>query len=107
MAGKVTKIVPNFGEIINLPEVMSAIFANVKSEQSTDFISVLSSGDMSSPLNTAILGICQHVGLRSSESEVIQNGMIVVTYMAVAEISQHLLGIGTGLAKIDFNGKHR
>ena len=56
-------------------------------------------------LGTALFGLCANLGLSSCKSNLAQTTLIVVTYAALTEFAQHALGIGTGFAKIDFNGK--
>ena len=74
------------------------------SKESSDFyITELS---IDGAFNSAVFALCKTIGLRSSYSDSVQTYGIVISYSAFTLGAQYLFGIGSGIGKLDLNGRH-
>ena len=56
-------------------------------------------------VDSAICKVSETLGLNLSENDTIQVVIAAVSYATLAEVGQHVLGIGSGIAKMDLTGK--
>ena len=57
-----------------------------------------------SAFNSAVFFLCKTEGLRASNKDFVQTCVIVISYSALTGFAQHVIGIGSGLGKLHFNG---
>ena len=55
--------------------------------------------------DTLLFEVSKSLGLQTGNSDLEQTLITTVSYVAMAEFAQHALGIGSGFAKMDFQGK--
>ena len=55
--------------------------------------------------DTLLFEVSKSLGLQTGNSDFEQTLITTVSYVAMAEFAQHALGIGSGFAKMDFQGK--
>ena len=97
-------------DALNTAEVLDSILVNLNPETTSggeewNFSTLITDGSLDEAANAAIFGLCQSFGLANSRNDLVQTVMTVITYATLAEIGQHVIGIGTGFAKVDFNGE--
>ena len=88
-----------------LDKVLETLNPTTSGGEEWNFSSLITDGGLDEAANAAIFGLCQSFGLASSRNNLVQTVMTVITYATLAEIGQHVIGIGTGFAKVDFNGE--
>ena len=101
MAGLVISV----GDKSDAAEVVSEVLNSLNPSEGGGSDWVLSDFSVDGALNAAFFGACKTLGFHSSENDFVQTGIIVISYSALAEFAQHVVGVGSGLGKLDFNGK--
>ena len=93
-------------EGIDAAGVVTEILNSVNpSEGGSDW--VLSNLPVDGAFDSAVVSLCKTIGLRSCDNDFVQTSIIVISYSALSEFAQHVVGIGSGLGKLDFNGKYQ
>ena len=98
------KNVVKTAETLSAPEVMAEVLESFNpSDGGQDW--VISEVSLDGAVNTAIFQLCQRLGLNTSDNSMMQLAIALLSYGALAEIGQHVLGIGSGIAKMDLTGE--
>ena len=92
-------------ETFDRDRVLSEVLNNLNPSEGNQW--VLSDFSIDGALNAGIFALCKQIGLRSSQSDFLQTAVTVISYSALAEFAQNIVGIGSGIAKIDFNGEQK
>ena len=65
---------------------------------------VLSDFSPDAVVETALFGLAKNLGLATGNSDIQQTLITTLSYVALAEFAQQVLGLGSGFASMDFQG---
>ena len=107
MAVATAKVIKT-AEVLNAAETVAALLEKLNPPgegQDWSLSSLTSAGGMDDILSASVFGVCQHFGFSTSDNDLVQTAVAVLSYAAVMEFAQHCVGVTAGFAKVDFNGE--
>ena len=104
-ARKASEVAEKIFEAVEGPEVITAAVETLNPPTSGGQDWVISDLFLEGVTNTAIFGLAKSLGLETGNSDIQQTLITTLSYVAIAEFTQHVLGLGAGFTSMDFHGE--